>query len=294
MKKLRELQGGYPRQQDYLLKLQNELFAITDGLLGKLNRDMVLQGCAVTDNGNGTVNIAAGIIYVGGEALRYDGGSNILSDGTKTFIKQAAVTTDPKVFGDGNTKDVYSEVKLTIGTKTSVTEIAIKTTLYTLESYIKDVVASYAIKGEYKDVSDLDGTFLTNFDGSGLGITARFSGWALANGNNGTPNLQGRTRVASGNITDPGTGEVITFTHGSFVGEVNHKLTGLELPKIKIQVKLPIGNRSADSPGNVQHLSKDNLGSNGTKTYNSEDIGNDVAHNNMQPSIIVYTIIKIV
>lgn len=283
MKKLRELQGGYPRQQDYLLKLQSELFAITDGLLGKLNHDMVLQGCDEVDNGNGTMNIAAGIVYVGGEALRFDGANNVVLDGTKTFIKQAAVTTDPKTFGDGNVKDVYSEVKLAIGDKTSALQVAIKIGLYNLSTYIQDVVASYAIKGEYKDITDLDGDFLTNFDSSGLGITPRFSGWALPNGNNGTPNIQGRTRIAAGTILDPGTGVNVTFAHGASNGEVSHKLTLGEKPK------------QNEYKGSPQSGSRPAFGSGPQVRWPTDYgiLGNDEAHNNMQPYLVVYTIIKI-
>src|SRR3989339_1959045 len=131
MKKLRSLQGGYPRQQDYLLTIQNELITLGDSLFASLGVDMVLSGCAVTDNGNGTVNIAAGIVYVSGEVIRFDGSSNVLADGTKTFIKDTAATTDPKLFADGGTKDVYTEIKAIVGTKSSITQIAIKTTLYT-------------------------------------------------------------------------------------------------------------------------------------------------------------------
>lgn len=283
MKKLRELQGGYPRQQDYLLKLQSELFAVTDGLFGKLNHDMVLQACDVVDNGNGTINIAAGIVYVGSEALRFDGANNVLADGTKTFIKQAATTTDPKVFGDGATKDVYSEVKVIIGDKTTAQQIGIKANLYTLDTYIQDVVASYAIKGEFKDITDLDGDFLTNFDASGLGITPRFSGWAIANGNNGTPNQQGRARIGVGTILDTGTSTNVDFAHGATGGEVNHRLTIGELPK------------KNDYKGSPQAGARPAFGSGAQIKWPTDYgiVGNDEGHNNMQPYLVVYTIIKI-
>ena len=287
MKKIRELQGGYPRQMDFLLKLQSELFTISDGLLGKLNKDLVLSGAEVVNNGNGTVNIAAGIIYVGSEALRFDGANNVVADGTKTFVKQAAATTDPKVFGDGNTKDTYSEVKVIIGSKTSIVEIAITTSLYTLASYIEDIVNSYAIKGEFKDIYDLDGNFLNNFDASGLGVTPRYSGWALPNGNNGTPNLAGSVRITAGTVLDPGTGSNIAFAHGQQGGEVNHALTVQELPAHNHQLNGGLTGQSYTAQGGSARNSRDAGNPSTTNT------GGNQAHNNMQPYIACYTIIKI-
>jgi len=284
MKKLRELQGGYPRQQDFLLKLQSELFSVTDGLLGKLNQDMVLQGCDVVDNLNGTINISAGIVYVGGEALRFDGANNVASGGAKTFVKAGAITSEPKVFANGITNNVYSEVKAVIGDKTSIIEIAITTQLYTLKTYISDVVAGYAIKGEFKDIYDFDNNFLANFDASGLGITARFQGWALPNGNNGTPNVEGRVRITNGSITDPGSGLAFTFVNGDTGGEVKHKLTIGELPK------------ENEYKGNPQTGSRPAFGNGAMVSWPTQYgiVGNDEAHQNMQPYIAVYTILKIV
>jgi hypothetical protein len=284
MKKLRVLQGGYPRQQDFLLNLQTELFAVTNGLFGKLNKDMVLQGCAVVDNLNGTINIDAGIVYVGGEAVRFDGANNVLANGTKTFVKAGAVTSDPKLFADGNTKDVYSEVKAVIGDKTGALEIAITTSLYTLETYINDVVASYAIKGEFKDIYDFDNTFLANFDSSGLGVTPRYSGWAIANGNNGTPNLQGRVRISAGDITDTGSGLVFTYANGDQGGEVRHQLTVSELPTQNVYAGTPqVGGRPSFGSGPVVRW---------PTAYGP--VGGNVPHQNMQPYLAVYTIVKIV
>lgn len=290
MKKLRSLQGGYPRQQDYLLTIQNELLTLGDSLFASLGVDMVLSGCAVTDNGNGTVNVAAGIIYVAGEVIRFDGSNNILADGTKTFVKDAPGTSDPKLFGDGATKDVYTEIKAIIAVKTSVTQIAIGTTLYNLKTYINDVVSSYAIKGEIKDIYDLDGTFLANFDGSGLGVTARYSGWALFNGNNGTPDGRGRVRLTVGTAVDGGIEYV--YALGQSSGEVLHQLSIAEMPKHKFEFGWKKAQADQSESGTSGELFDNNAIYNRTKYTN--ELGSDTPHNNMQPYIAVYTIIKIV
>lgn len=292
MKKLRTLQGGYPRQMDYLLTLQTELITMADSLFAKLGVDMVLKGCEITNNGNGTVNIAAGIVYASGEVLRFDGDNNVTADNTKTFVKDAPTNTDPKVFADGNPKDVYSEVKLIIGNKTSATEIPIGIVdLYSLKNYIQDVVASYGQKGEFKDIYDTDGTFPDNFDASGLGITARWNGWAMVNGNNGTPNGGGRTRITVGKFTDPVTGVETNFANGDLVGEVVHKLIVNELPphahtmgaQVTIDAAVTVGSSGSGNRVTPNYTNR-----------NTADTGGGAAHNNMQPSLAVYTVMKIV
>lgn len=280
MKKLRELQGGYPRQQDYLLSLQNELLTVADSLFAKLGVDMVLKGCEVTDNGNGTVNIAAGIVFVGGEVIRFDGASNVVANGTKTFIKDAAVNTDPRVFADGQTKQVYTEVKAIVGDKSNVAQVAIGLTLYNLSNYIQDVVSNYALKGELKDVYDLDGDFLDNFDEDGLGITARFSGWRLFNEG------QGRTKVTVGRLVSDGV--EYNYTHGDVGGAVTHRLTVSEIPAHAHTMPQQITIATA---GEARSDAFNRVNSNYT-TRNTQNTGGGQAHNNMQPHINVYTIIK--
>lgn len=288
MKKLRSLQGGYPRQQDYLLILQNELITMADALFATLGVDMVLKGCALTNHGNGTVSIAAGIVYISGEVVRFDGAANIISNNTKTFIKSTPINTDPKIFADGQSREVYSEVKAIIGNKASVTEIPIGVVvLYNLATYIQDVVSSYAIKGEVKDIYDLDGTFLENFDSTGLGVSARYTNWAMVNGNNGTPDAKGRVRVAIGTFTSPVNGEQTVFAHNQSGGDVKHKLSGNELPKTDLKVRGVGGVDSNNDGGGVGY----NGGA--TKKWTLASFGNDQAHNNMQPYLTVYSIMKI-
>lgn len=287
MKNLRELQGGYPRQQDYLLTLQKELMTVANSLFGKLNHDMVLRGCDITDNGNGTVNITDGIVFVGNEALRFDGAAAVPIDGSKGFIKGVPATSSPKLFADGQIRNVYTETKAIIGDYTAISQIKVGLSLYTLATYIEDVTSSYAIKGEIKDIYDLDGDFLTNFDATGLGITPRFTNWALFNGNNDTPDAKGRVRVTVGSTVNPLSGEVTTFTHGELGGEAKHKLTVSEMPSHNHGVNTNAQNGRSDNANDRDVM----IPGNGNKTTSSS--GGDQSHNNLQPYIAVYTIIKI-
>lgn len=231
MKELLTLQGGYPREMDYLLNLQAELYTMSNGLFSGLGVDMVLSGCAVHDNGNGTVNIAAGLVYISGEVLRYDGENNIIADGSKAFAKGAYTATDSKLFADGFNKNVYREAKaITADAAGTIAEVKIKTSLYTLKQYIQDCVNASEPVGSIKHIYDLDGTFLTNFDGSGLGVTPRWLKWALDNGNNGTPGSPGMSLVAAGTYTDPVSGEETVYSSGVKGGARTHKITAAEAP----------------------------------------------------------------
>ncbi len=285
MKNLRSLQGGYPRQMDYILTLQNEYTTVVNSMFSKLGQDLVLSGCDVTDNGNGTVNISAGILFVSSEVVRFDGAANIASNQTKTFVKDAPVATDPKTFGDGVEKQVYTEVKVIIGDKTSALQVGIGTVLYTLATYIQDVAGGYAVKGEYKEIYDFDGTFLNNFDASGLGITARYLDWALDNGNNGTPGSAGRVIVGTGRFTDPVTGAETNFASGDKGGEAAHKLTIAEMPKHGHGYSKMRQSNNVDGGSNTRYGE--------LQDATTTTAGDDQARNNMQPYVAAYRIIKI-
>src|SRR5690606_14413041 len=132
-----------------------------------LGHDLVLSGCEVTDHENGTVSIAAGVVYVSGQIVRFAGGSNIASDGTKALALGAPVATDPDEFFDGSTKNTYKEAFAVVAdTVNGAVQIVVKTSLYDIKTYMSDIVQSYGQKGEIKDIYDIDGTFLDNFDAS--------------------------------------------------------------------------------------------------------------------------------
>lgn len=309
MKVLNTIPGaGYPLQMDFLLNLQTEMLAMGNSLLGAIPFDMALSGCAVTDNGNGTVNIASGMMYVGGQVVRFDGANNVASDGSKAIAAAAPIATDMMQFGNGSNYNTYSEVKAAVvaSTLSNVQEIKIGATLYNITRYIQDTVLSAEVKGTIKHIHDLDGTFAANFDSSGLGITPRWNGWALDNGNNGTPGSAGRTLIAQGTYTDTVTGLQTTFNDGDKVGEQNHKLTVAELPA---HTHFTFANSTQFSLPNIPDattaaaISGDYGGnpdayligrSSGTANIGlTSPTGSSTAHNNMPPSMVVYRVMKV-
>lgn len=292
MKELRELQGGYPRAADYLLNLQTELLTATNGLFKALDIDLVLAGCSITDHGNGTVSISAGLIYISGEILRFDGAANIVADGTKTFVKGNYVTTDSHQFADLQNKDLYKEAKAIIGDYSSSNQIKIRAALTNLKTYIADLVAGAAFKGEKRVIVDFDGTFLNNFDASGLGIASPYIGWALGNGNNDAPDYRGRTGIGAGRYTSPIDGQQIDYVAGNktagytYGGEDRHKLTIPEMPKHSHNSKEP------DDSNNFDNGSATRFGDFPVTRATSET-GGDLPHNNMQPYVVEHVIIKL-
>lgn len=135
------------------------------------------------------------------------------------------------------------------------------------------------------EVKELDCTqqFITdNFNPTGLGINI-MDGFAICNGQNGTKDRRKRTSVGY----DPTT-YVNGFNYsqiGNTFGEENHKITKDELPKIKLS--FPIGD---DQTGGGAYST---CGNNGSQSGYTEFMGNDIAHNNIQPSIVTLFVQRI-
>lgn len=290
MKELLTLQGGYPREMDYLLNLQAELYTMSNGLFSGLGVDVVLSGCALHDNGNGTVNIAAGLVYVAGEALRFDGANNVAADGSKALAKGGYVGSDQKTFGDGSQKNVYREAKAVVTNAAgTAAEIKIKTSLYDLKQYIQDAVQSFEVKGTIKEIFDFDDTFPANFDASGLGVTPRWIGWHMFNRNAGLGvNPEGRNLITVGTFTDPVTGKEYEYDHGDVGGEAEHKLTIAEIPAHSHAQGADVYKN--ENAGTTPPAGADGPGERG-RTKNT---GGDQVHNVMNPYLAVYRVIKIV
>ena len=294
MKELQRIAGGYPRDMNYMLDLQDELFKATNGLFSSIHKDLVLQGCEVTDHLNGTVSIAPGLVYINGKALRFEGAGNVPSNGSKAFTEGAPVLTDPVTFQDDVVRNLCKEVKAVIGDYSSSRQIIVKPVLYTFKTYIDDVVASYGQKGETKWVVDLDGNFLDNFDNSGLGVTPRWQGWALMNDNNGAPSMAGRSPIGVGSLVDA-YGLQHTYANNQLGGQPRHKLVESELPKVDLNRNTSEGLVFTDGTKTTATAPDNSVGENNLINRRQIRIfGNDTPHNNMGPYRAGYWVIKIV
>ena len=316
MKLIRTQTGGYPRTMDPILSLQAEMITGINAPFANLGVDLVLQGCTVIDNLNGTVNIAAGIMYVSGQVLRFDAATNIAADGSQAIVVGSTVDSQPPVvFGNQTAYSLYTEQKAIIVPQdpNNHAQIKIGKTLYTFQKYLADQVntavvnqinssltsivnnsvqslinASYP-KGSIKEVYDFDGTFTKNFDGQGIGKVYPWVGWALdIGGGNGTVGSQGRVTVGVGTFNDVSGNRTLTINSGDLLGEASHLLTIPEMPT-----------HSHDQQADVYHTqgggTSPAAGSGGNGTRGTTfPTGGGQAHNNMQPSIGVYRVVKIV
>ncbi len=281
------LTGGYQRIMDYLLTNQAETLTMGNSILGSLGMDMVLSGCAVVNNNNGTVNIAPGLVYINNEILRFAGANNVLSDGSQTLTKGNYVTSFPVAFATGGSENVYKEAMAVVaaGENANVTQIKIKPVLFTLAQYIITSVQNYEQKGTIKPIYDISGTFLNNFDASGLGVTAAWIGWHICNGNAGTPNMAGCTLIGEGTFVDPVTGLQTGYNVGDAGGEQTHLLTPAETATPAGLPDLLDGphNKPQDGGGSPEYYIRTQKAA-----ANAQ-----IPHNNMPPYQVVYWVIKI-
>lgn len=180
---------------DFLQDAHKETTAnIVASLLGFIpdaNTVYILNGC-VNSNTSPSYNVSAGSVYYNGEI--YDVPAfNFTTTGTDLPYGNLAVTqyttnADGVQFTDGTTRNVHDIRKIVV----SATSVNTGYPIYT--AWLK---AGAFIKGDTKEVV-CDSAYLSNnFDSTGLGRLER-KGWAILNGNNGTPNDNGKVVIAYG------------------------------------------------------------------------------------------------
>lgn len=143
--------------------------------------------------------------------------------------------------------------------------------------WLKNKLAAQSFfPGELKWLNGVTSGFITTNFPSGLG-TGVYTGWAIANGANGTTDMGGKVAVAYGN-----TFSTINATGGA----VNHTLSVEEIPSHRHEI--PIDTFDGHEGGSERMLGN---GFNGS-TYTGYS-GGGQAHNNMQPYRVVLCIQKI-
>lgn len=177
----------------------------------------------------------------------------------------------------------------------SVGDILSKCSGLDLKNYLRSLVG-YA-QYEIRQLLVPAGYIAENFDTSataanGLGLAGKlWEGWAILNGNNGTANLDGKVLMAYG---------ATRSTVGEFLGSATHTLSVSELPPHNFRNGIAndndnlwvYGGTSTDMPGSATAEVRDEGGSK-TKQGITNTLGGGQSHNNIQPSVVVLTIIKL-
>lgn len=164
--------GGYPLAQEDLDWLQISYRSALAAMANFIGDKVIISGMVEAGG-----DVTAGWISIGGELVPFEAGTI----GGGEFIIDELIT--PLVFEDGNSKDVLYEriAKFSVGGGYQYSDLKRAATLK----------LNLPEPGDVKMVS-CDGAYLiANFEGNGLGKNKR-EGWALCNGNNGTPNLSGK------------------------------------------------------------------------------------------------------
>ena len=248
--------AGYPLAQedlDWLQKSYRDTFAAMAGLAGD---KVILAG--MTELGG---NVTAGWISINNEIVPFLPGAI----GTGQFIIDEVVT--PLVFDDGASKDVlYERVAKFSGIGTY--NYADLRRLGTL----RDMWVAGDIKMKHADAAYI----AANFDVNGYGLNAD-AGWRILS--KAYPASAGKTFVNIDPI-DPDFDNV-----GDVIGEKKHTLIIDEMPSHSHGETPKRQNDSDRGVGNASFFSVDNV----STIYS----GGDQAHNNLQPSYAILTLIKL-
>ena len=225
--------GGAPIYLDDLINSDLENKAAYEAILAGLDSKIILSGVEVSNlNQPGmTFDLSEGFVYLNGAIMRvpaYSGSYPI-------YIHEATAVDDDRDFEDGNTDTVATTRVAEYTGSPSGDSIELN---YTSGYYLDTVIrrASYGIG----DIRLLTVT-TDKFDGTGLGLdTSVERGFALCNGNNGTPDLTGKFIVGQG-----GAGDYAII--GNTGGEETHALTIAEMPTHSHNIG--IDQDGSDAPG---------------------------------------------
>lgn len=262
--------GGFPVTQftfDFMQKAYSDIFAGFAKTFGDL---VILNGCEV----------AAGLISDGwmswnGEIIPFKGGGI-----PPLAINQFVVVEEVKasrLFQDNNQKEIYTVRFARIGNPGIL-----------LGNFDRlDAIVNICQRGDIKDVFCTALHITDNFDGTGLGKNKR-KGWAICNGNNGTPNLGQRVTVGY----DPA---VTAFNLPGKTGGTNtQSIEKQNLPAARINIPIKSNQTSKTQDGNKRIvLGEDGNEPNDGPTLQSDLLGDGIPLNIMQAYTVTLKIMKL-
>lgn len=266
--------GGAPIYIHDFITVDSENKKAYEAILAGLDTKIILSGCVVSnlDTIGNTFDLSAGYVYLNGEVMEIDA----YSGSYPIYIHEATSVNTDRDFEDGNTDPVLTLRKAEYTATPSGDNIELN---YTSGYYLDTVVrrASYAI-GDIRMM-----TVTTDlFDGTGLGTdTSTERGFALCNGNNGTPDLSGKFIAGLSSAV----GDYDTI--GNTGGEETHTLTIDEMPVHSHNVG--IDQDGSDAPG-----SNASTGSNVQDSQaGTSNTGGGQPHENRPPYYVLAYVMKV-
>lgn len=189
-------QGGQPINLDDLGVMQDSVFEILNAQFTGLG-DFVFSGVNVTGS-NTNANLSGGLVRINNKILDFLPaiGLNFLNFPFYYIVEGNQVDYRPKVFASGQTKNTRTQnyAILTTTQPSSGGQIRVEYNNNVLR--LKDAFQnSFIRRGVIWDVC-INPTPNLEVDSTGLGINT-WAGWAICNGQNGTPDLRKRFRVGA-------------------------------------------------------------------------------------------------
>jgi len=271
--------GGFPLETDTLDYMQKAYTALQKiAALGGDN--YILSGCTQTAS-----NVTDGFVVIGGQVLPFRGGLTQ----TSVVIREDRET---RSFENGQVKDVFISPYASFGTGTEAIPFESLSRLKSLTEF-KDLPtkANSALDldaidtlATAKAVKLLNDKLNSNFPTGAIviwsgAIQAIPTGWALCNGDNGTPNLIDRFVYGAGGYRAVGPG---------YDGEERHRLLISEMPSHRHNV--PFQGTKEDIHGGGNQTGYETY----DKTnFNTDAAGGDQSHNNMPPYYVLAYIMKL-
>jgi microcystin-dependent protein len=182
--------GGRPLNNDDFVTMQDEIYYAINGQLLGLPA-CVVCGCDVTAASGGNYDVASGLVYLDGEIRRFEGVSDValpleLYTGPFTI-------TELRAYQTGGSKETMGEA-LVLSRPFDAANPGDKV-LVKAEGVLRVSKAREALFRQVNEIG-MVADFPPEWDSTGRGKYGTNSfGWALCNGNNGTPNMGGRFPV---------------------------------------------------------------------------------------------------
>jgi len=215
---------------------------------------------------NNTVNITETSTQIQLTVTPPNGSETKIVNGLQTTVTGTGTTLDPYKI-DGKLYQAGNGITITgLGTSVSPYIVSVNNTNGNIGW----------LKGDTKEVVCTKAYLALNFDGTGLGINERV-GWAIMNGNNGTPNDNGRVVVAYG--TNYPTLGVVAGNKDAIVVEHSHTYDKV---RNGAGAGIDIGVEYVGDDGHI-----------GAVSTNTSTVGVSAIDANMQPYVVRLRIIKL-